>query len=60
MDLLALVAEGLMIIILGWAAVERARMHRYWDALRQRRSRDEAVARSTDWYVAVVMAVCVG
>lgn len=61
MDLLAIVAEVFMIIILGWTAVERARVHRRWHALRRALSTDVAAARSTDWCMAVAtVAGCVG
>ena len=52
MDLLAIVAEAFMIVILGWAAVERARAHRHWNTLRRELSRDAAAARTTDWCMA--------
>ena len=61
MDLLAIVAEAFMIVILGWAAVERARVHRQWYALRRELSRDVVAARSKDWCMAVAtVAGCVG
>lgn len=59
MDLLAIVAEVFMIIILIWSAVERARVHRHWHALRELSS--NAAARSSDWCMAVAtVAGCVG
>ena len=48
----ALAAGILVLIVLGWAARERGRIHRRWAHGRRRASKDRAAARVVDWCMA--------
>lgn len=51
-DVLAAVAGGLLLIVLGWAAVERGKVHRRRVQGRRQAARDAAV-QVVDWCVTV-------
>jgi len=53
-DVAGLVFTGLLMLALGWAAIERGRVHRQWERLR--RESGETVGRSVDWYLAMAAA----
>lgn len=53
-DVVGLVFTGLLMLALGWTAIERGRVHRQWERLR--RESGEKVVQSVDWYVAMVAA----
>jgi hypothetical protein len=51
-DVVVPVVTVLLAVVLGWAAVERGRIHRRWKTLRDGR-RNDTVAHVVDWCVAV-------
>ena len=53
-DVVGLVFAGLLMIALGWAAVERGRVHREWARLR--RALGQKVVQSVDWCMAMAAA----
>ena len=53
-DVVGLVFAGLLTIALGWAAVERGRVHREWGRLR--RVLGQKVVQSVDWCMAMAAA----
>jgi hypothetical protein len=50
-DVIAPAAGILLLIVLGWAAVERGRIHRRW-AQRRRCVKGDTAARIADWCMA--------
>ena len=53
-DVVGMIVTTLLIAVLGWAAIERGRIHREWARLRQ--DLGEKVAQSIDWCVAMAAA----
>lgn len=51
-DLVAGAAAIVLLIVLGWAALERGRVHRRWARLRDRVRNDTATALVLDWCMA--------
>jgi hypothetical protein len=53
-DVVGLVFTGLLMLVLGWAAIERGRIHREWARLR--RESGQNVVQSVDWCMAMAAA----
>ena len=53
-NVVGLVFTGLLIVALGWAAIERGRVHREWARLQ--RAVGSKVSQSLDWSMAVAAA----
>lgn len=53
-DVVGLAFTGLLMVALGWAAIERGRMHREWARLQ--RTLGQKVVQSIDWCMAMAAA----
>ena len=52
-DVVGLVFAGLLMLALGWAAIERGRVHREWA---RQRALGQKVVESIDWCMAMAAA----
>jgi len=52
-ELLAQAGAVLVLLILGWAAIERGRVHREWTQVRRRLQSDRPAGVVVDWGIAM-------
>lgn len=57
MDVIAAAAGIVLLIVLGWAALERGRVHRRWARLKHRVRKDSMTTLVVDWWMAAGAAL---